>query len=106
MNRFKIIKHSEGYSFSLLAQNGAVILRSETYHTKSACDQAVEEFPRYAKDEGFYHRSMDNAGLHFFYLKDKAGSIIATSEGYASISGLENGIYSVRQAVSEALAYS
>ena len=106
MNRFRIIKAGGGYSFSLLAQNGEVILTSEPYETKQDCHQALDSFLHLPTDVVMYDRKTDAEEFHYFVLKDRSGSVIATSERYASVSGLENGIYSVKQAILDAFAYS
>ncbi|MBO0930468.1 YegP family protein [Fibrella aquatilis] len=106
MNRFRLIKAGGGYSFSLLAHNGEVILTSKLYETKQDCDQALDSLLHLPTDTFLYDKKTDAEEFHYFVLKDRSGSILATSDKYASISGLENGIYSVKQAIADAFVYS
>jgi len=116
MGKFVVKETATGFKFDLKAGNGEVIATSEVYTTKAAClngiesvkvncvggveDQTVEnvEAVKHPKFELY----QDKAGEYRFRLKAKNGEVIAVSEGYASKSGCENGIESVKKNAPEA----
>ncbi len=111
MGKFVVKETATGFKFDLKAGNGEVIATSEVYTTKAAClngiesvknncvgeveDQTVEEIV--AVKHPKFEMYQDKAGEYRFRLKAKNGEIIATSEGYKSKGGCENGIESVKK---------
>ena len=116
MNHFLIREVPTGYKFDLKAANGQTIATSEVYSTKAAClngiesvktccageveDQTVEAVE--AKKCPKFELYADKAGEFRFRLKAKNGEVIASSEGYKSKAGCENGIESVKKNAPEA----
>ena len=116
MAKFVVKETTTGFKFDLKANNGEVIATSEVYTTKAACmngiesvkacsagqieDQTVE--PVEEKKHPKFELYTDKAGEFRFRLKAKNGEIIATSEGYKSKAGCENGIASVQKNAPEA----
>ncbi len=110
MGKFVITQKSSGFHFVLKAGNGEVILSSEPYSSKSACeggiasvktnapiakieDQTVEGYA--AQTNPKFEIYKDKAGEFRFRLKAKNGEIIGVSEGYTTKQSCENGIDSV-----------
>ncbi|GAA4787884.1 YegP family protein [Olivibacter ginsenosidimutans] len=92
----KVAKNGQFY-FNLKADNGQVILSSEQYTTKSACNNGISSVKENAKlDERFDSKQSSN-GKFYFNLKARNGQIIGTSELYESASGRDNGINSVKK---------
>ena len=116
MGKFVVKQTASGFKFDLKAGNNETIATSEVYETKAAClkgvesvkaccvggveDQTVE--PVVAVKHPKYELYTDKAGEFRFRLKASNGQIIATSEGYKSKSGCENGIESVKKNAPEA----
>lgn len=97
MGKFVISTRKNGeVQFNLKAGNGQVILSSEGYTTRAACDNGVESVKKNAPDDGRYDRLEAKNGKHYFNLKAGNGQIIGTSQMYADASGMENGIESVK----------
>ena len=95
--KFEIDKASNGqYIFRLKAGNGEIILSSEQYTTKSACENGVDSVKKNAPDDGRYDRKEAKDGRHYFSLKAANHQIIGQSQMYKSTSGMENGIESVK----------
>ena len=111
MGKFVVRETATGIKFDLKAGNGEVIATSEVYSSKAAClkgiesvknncvgeieDQTVEGYE--AVKHPKFEMYQDKAGEYRFRLKAKNGEVIATSEGYSSKAGCENGIASVKK---------
>ncbi|MBQ3667732.1 MAG: YegP family protein [Clostridia bacterium] len=112
MGKYLIRKVPSGIKFDLKATNGEVIATSEVYTTKNACVNGIASVKRNAPIAGVEDQTKpdfetvkhpkfeiytDKAGEIRFRLKARNGEIIATSEGYRSMSACVNGIESVRK---------
>ncbi|PZR20059.1 MAG: hypothetical protein DI539_11935 [Flavobacterium psychrophilum] len=98
MGKFVITKRANGeYQFNLKAGNGQVILGSEGYTTKSACENGIDSVKKNAPDDDRYDRKESSNGKPFFNLKAGNGQIIGSSEMYESVAARENGIESVKK---------
>ncbi len=85
------------YYFSLKADNGQVILSSEGYSSKSACENGIDSVKKNSPDDGKYERKKSTNGKHHFNLKAGNNQIIGKSEMYESEAGMNNGIESVKK---------
>lgn len=90
----KLAKDGSHY-FNLKAGNGQVILKSEMYTTRAACDNGIESVQKNASDEGRFELKESNSGKPMFNLKAGNGQVIGTSELYESESARDNGVESV-----------
>ena len=96
MGKFEINKDNAGeLRFNLKASNGQVILSSEGYTTKAACENGIESVRKNSQDDARFERKEAKNGKHHFNLKATNGQVIGTSQMYADTSGMENGIKSV-----------
>jgi len=103
MGKFTIYSGNNGqFYFNLKAGNGQIILKSEGYTTKAACDNGIASVRTNAPDDGRYDRKESSNGKSYFNLKAGNGQVIGTSEMYESIAGMENGIASVKSNAVEA----
>lgn len=98
MGKYVISKRANGeFQFNLKADNGQVILASEGYTTKAACENGIESVKKNSPDDGRYERKTSSNGKYFFSLKAGNGQIIGSSEMYESTAGRDNGIESVKK---------
>ncbi|MEZ5016819.1 MAG: YegP family protein [Flavipsychrobacter sp.] len=98
MGKFVISKRKNGeFQFNLKAGNGQVILTSEGYKTKAACNNGIESVRKNAGEDKRYDRLEAKNGKPYFNLKATNGQIIGSSEMYESESSRENGIASVKK---------
>ena len=98
MGKFVISKRTNGeFQFNLKADNGQVILTSEGYTTRAACEAGIESVRKNAGDDSRFDRKKSTNNKHYFNLKAANSQIIGTSEMYESSSAMENGITSVRK---------
>ncbi|MBT8239420.1 MAG: YegP family protein [Croceitalea sp.] len=98
MGKFEIKTDKSGqYRFNLKAGNGQVILSSEGYSTKAACENGIESVRKNCKDDGRFERKTASNGSPFFNLKASNGQVIGKSEMYSSTSAMENGIASIKK---------
>lgn len=98
MGSFVISTRKNGeLQFNLKAGNGQVILASEGYTTKSACENGIQSVRKNAQDESRFDSRESSDGKYYFNLKASNGQIIGSSEMYESSSSRDNGIESVRK---------
>ena len=96
MGKFEIKKDKAGhFRFNLKAGNGKVVLTSEAYNSKSACENGIESVRKNSQDASRYHRQVAKNNKPYFNLKAHNGQVIGVSQMYASASSMENGIKSV-----------
>lgn len=97
MGKFEVKTDNAGeHRFNLKAGNGQVILSSEGYSSKAACDNGIESVRKNSQDDARYERKVAKNGKHHFNLKAANGQVIGSSQMYADASGMENGIESVK----------
>lgn len=97
MGKFIISTRKNGdLQFNLKAGNGHVILSSEGYKSKTACNNGIESVRKNAAYDSRYEKHTSSNGKCYFNLKATNGQVIGTSELYESLSGMENGIESVK----------
>ena len=98
MGKYVIKTASNGqWMFNLKAGNHQVILTSEMYTTKKACENGIESVKKNSPDDSKYERKTAKNGSPYFNLKASNGQVIGTSEMYSSTSAMENGIDSVKE---------
>lgn len=93
---FELKKSGEKYHFVLKAANGQVILSSQMYATKASATNGVESIKTNAATDDLYEKKTSTNGKHYFNLKSTNGQIIGSSQMYASESGMNNGIESIK----------
>ena len=98
MGSFLITKRANGeFQFVLKAGNGQVILASEGYTTKAACENGIESVRKNSQEDARFDRLESKNGKPYFNLKATNGQIIGNSEMYESEAARENGIESVKK---------
>lgn len=103
MGTFLVTKRkNDEFQFVLKAGNGEVILSSEGYSSKSNCLNGIESVKRNSQDDSKFDKLEAKDGRMFFNLKATNGQIIGSSQMYASASGRDNGIESVKKNAPEA----
>ena len=85
------------FHFNLKAGNHEVILSSELYTSKSACENGIQSVQQNSGDESLYERREAKSGQPYFVLKAKNHQEIGRSEMYESTSACDNGIESVQK---------
>jgi uncharacterized protein YegP (UPF0339 family) len=97
MGKFEIkIDAGQKFRFNLKAANGQVILSSQGYTTKSACENGIESVRTNSQDDARYDRKKATDGSPYFNLTASNGQVIGTSEMYSGSSAMETGISSVK----------
>ncbi len=103
MGTFVISKRKDNeFQFNLKAGNGQVVLTSEGYSSRAACDNGIESVRKNSLDDTRFERKESSNGKPFFNLKATNGQIIGKSELYESSASMENGIESVKKNAPEA----
>lgn len=101
--KFELYADKAGeFRFRLKAGNGENILSSEGYKQKSSAMNGIESVKKNAGDDARYERKETSSGKHMFNLKASNGQVIGTSQSYASTSGRDNGIESVKKNAADA----
>lgn len=94
---YELGKNDKGqFSFVLKAGNSETVLRSEQYESKAAALKGIASVQKNSLDDARYDRKQASDGRAYFNLKAANHQIIGTSQMYASVSGRDNGITSVK----------
>ncbi len=95
MGKFTVKTGKDGqFYFNLKADNGQIILGSEGYTTRAACDNGIESVKKNSTDESKYEKNESTNGKYYFNLKAGNGQVIGKSQMYESEDGRDNGIAS------------
>ncbi|NNE95426.1 MAG: YegP family protein [Acidimicrobiales bacterium] len=87
----------KSFRFNLKAGNGQVILTSESYKTKKACENGVASVKKNCSNDNCFDRKIAKNNKPYFNLKSTNGQVIGKSQMYASNASMENGIASVKK---------
>ena len=102
--KFHLKKATNGqFHFNLEAGNGQPILTSELYQAKDSALNGIESVRKNAVREGAFEPMTSKDGRPYFVLKAGNGQVIGQSQMYASASGCNLGIDSVKKHAPEAL---
>lgn len=94
--KFEIKKSAnDKFHFNLKSGNGQIILSSEMYESKSACQSGIESIKKNGGDESRFERTESKNGDPYFILKAGNGQEIGRSEMYSGTAAMESGIQSV-----------
>ena len=96
MFELKKNEKSGQFHFVLKAANGQVILSSEMYNSKAAAKNGIASVQKNCGDDNCFERKVAKNGKHHFNLKSTNGQVVGSSQMYASESGMNNGIESVK----------
>lgn len=103
MGTFVISKRKNGeFQFNLKAGNGQIILVSEGYSSKSACENGIESVRKNSQEDSRFERKESTSKKYYFNLKATNGQNIGASEMYESAASRDNGIESVKKNASDA----
>ncbi len=103
MGKFEIKKRAnKEFQFNLRANNGEIILSSETYTTKANCKKGIASVIKNSPDDAKYAKKQSKNGKWYFTLKAANGQIVGTSEMYESEKNRNNGIASVKRNAADA----
>lgn len=103
MGKFEIkVAKSGQHFFNLKSGNGQIILTSEMYETKASCENGIASVKKNAPDDERYDRKEGANGKHHFNLKAGNHQVIGSSQMYADVAGMNNGIESVKKNAPEA----
>ncbi len=92
----KVAKDGQ-FHFNLKAGNHEIILSSELYTTRAACENGIASVQKNSADEGRFEVREAKNGKPYFILKAGNGQEIGRSEMYESKAACENGIASVQK---------
>ncbi|MFC2080088.1 YegP family protein [Bacteroidota bacterium] len=98
MGKFEISKRvDENFMFNLKASNGEIIMTSQGYTSKSACQNGIESVKTNCSIKEMFSSETAKDGSYYFNLTAANTLIIGTSQMYISSQGRDNGIVSVRR---------
>jgi uncharacterized protein YegP (UPF0339 family) len=87
---------SDQFSFSLTAESGETILRSELYETKPSAQNGIASVQKNSPSDERYERKVATDGRFYFTLKAANHQVIGTSPMYKSADGRDASIASVK----------
>jgi uncharacterized protein len=98
MEQFVISKRVDNdFMFNLKAANGEIILTSQGYTSKSACQHGIESVKANCFNKKMFNSEIAKDGSFYFNLTAVNTQVIGTSQMYTSAQGRDNGIASVRR---------
>ncbi len=98
MGKFVMTTRTNGeFQFNLKAGNGQVILTSEGYTSKAACENGISSVRKNAEDSSRFETKTSTDAKFYFNLKASNGQVIGSSEMYESSAARDNGISSVME---------
>ncbi len=101
--KFEIDTRSDGgFQFNLKADNGQVILSSQGYSSKVACQTGVESVRVHSANASNFDSRTATDGRPYFNVVAGNGQIVGTSQMYSDASARDNGIRSVMDNAPEA----
>jgi len=95
---FELSRSADGqYRFVLKAANAETILTSELYRAKASAEGGIASVQANCSNDDRYDRKEStSSGKFYFTLKAANHQVIGTSQMYASASGRDRGIESVK----------
>ena len=90
------------FRFRLKAGNGEIVLASEGYTSKAACENGIESVQKNCEDEACFDKTTTDGGKFRFNLKARNGQVIGTSQNYESEAARDNGVQAVGRAATGA----
>ena len=98
MGTFEISKRVyENFMFNLKASNREIIMTSQGYTSKSACQNGIESVKTNCSKKKLFTEEKAKDGSYYFNLTAANTLVIGTSQMYTSAQGRDNGIDSVRK---------
>jgi uncharacterized protein len=88
-----------GYTFTLKAYNGFVVLTGEWHKTNTEARAAIELIRACADNDACYEHKLSANNQPYFVLKDTNGQILGTSQMYSSSMAMKAGIPVVKRNV-------
>lgn len=85
MGKFVITQRTNGeFQFNLKTDSGQIILASEGYTTKAACENGIESVRRNSLDDSRFERLTSRNNKFYFLLKATNGQAVGSSEMFES----------------------
>jgi uncharacterized protein len=94
--RVEVLETSAGFRFNLHAQNGEVVLSSESYTTASAAWNGAFAIQDAAALEASFTVKTATDGRYYFTLTAQNGQVVGVSQLYTSRTAAQTGITSVK----------
>jgi hypothetical protein len=94
---FELKKSKGQFMWNLKAKNGKVVLTSERYKTRRAAQAGIASVKKNCGQDGCYLRKTTPSGNYRFNLVATNGQVVGASQNYASYSGRNAGIASVKK---------
>ncbi len=91
------LKRSKGqFMWNLKAPNGKVVLTSERYKTRRAAEAGAASVKKNCGRDACYDKKTTPSGRYRFNVVSPNGQVVGASQNYASASGRNGGIRSVK----------
>ena len=94
---FELKKKGDKFHFVLKAANGQVVLSSQMYASKASATNGIASVQKNCGNDKCVERKTAKNGKFHFNILSTNGQIVGSSQMYASESGMNNGIDSVKK---------
>lgn len=95
-SRMEVLESDKGFRFNLHAQNGEIVLSSESYTTKAAAWNGAFAVKDAAADDSNFAVKTATDNRFYFTLTADNGQVVGVSQLYTSKQAAQNGIASVK----------
>jgi uncharacterized protein YegP (UPF0339 family) len=94
---FVLRRSGKQFMWNLVAPNGKTVLTSERYKTRRAAQNGIASVKKNCGSLANYAKRTTPSGNYRFNLTARNGEVIGASQNYASASGRNNGVASVKK---------
>ncbi len=101
MGKFILTRLQGQYAFQFLANNGDLVMTSQSHITKSAAQQALNDTRKCSTSAHLYQKKEDG-GQHYFVVLNESGQVLAASVKFWSAESRDYAITIVRREAEEA----
>ncbi len=94
---FELKRSKDQFMWNLKSGNGQIVLTSERYKTRRSAEAGIASVKKNCSRDACYDRKTTASGKYRFNLLSTNGQVVGSSQNYASASGRNNGIASVKK---------
>jgi len=94
---FQLKRSGKQFMWNLVASNGKSVLTSERYKTRAAATNGIKSVKKNCSRDACFAKKTTPSGKYRFNLLSTNGQVVGASQNYASASGRNNGVASVKK---------
>ncbi|TSE03928.1 YegP family protein [Aquimarina algiphila] len=95
-------RERDSYYFRLIGNNKEILLSSEGYRTKAACENGIASVKYNSQKDDRFRIKISANGKHYFNLIASNGQIVGTSSTYTSVEACKNRVEIIKKIAKDA----